>query len=87
MQKNVQQQDLLVVSDLFELAGDFDIATRAAFAILDSRVEDNDKEKELIRYELELVCDLCTNTEKSLDNEQLQRVAVYLNDKLNSVKK
>jgi uncharacterized membrane protein len=52
MQKNNTQQDPLVVSDVFELAGDFNVATRAA-----------------------------------LTDEQLQRVAVYLNDKLNSVAK
>ena len=78
----------LVVADIFEISGDFDVATRAAFAILDMRVDTQDcTEKELIRYELELVCDLCTNTEASLTNEQLQRVAVFLNDKLNSVAK
>jgi hypothetical protein len=86
MQKNNPQQDPLVVSDVFELAGDFDVATRAAFAILDERVDKNEEEKELVRYELELVRDLCTNSEP-LTNEQLQRVAVYLNDKLNSVAK
>ena len=77
----------LVVGDVFEISGNFDVATRAAFSILDERVDSNEEEKELIRYELELVCDLCTNTEASLTNEQLQRVAVYLNDKLNSVAK
>ena len=86
MQKNNPQQDPLVVSDVFELAGDFNVATRAAFTILDERVDKNEEEKELVRYELELVCDLCTNSEP-LTDEQLQRVAVYLNDKLNSVAK
>ena len=86
MQKNNTQQDPLVVSDVFELAGDFNVATRAAFTILDERVDKNEEEKELVRYELELVCDLCTNS-APLTNEQLQRAAVYLNDKLNSVAK
>jgi hypothetical protein len=82
-----KNQSELIVSDIFELAGEFSQETVAAFQTLDARVDSNEEEKELVRYELELVCDLCTNTEASLDDEQLQRIAEYLTDKLNSVKK
>ena len=75
----------IVVSDVFEISGHFDAVTCAVFAELDRRVTEKPDEAELIRYELELVCDLCTNTEESLSSSQLTRVVEFLIDKLNSV--
>ena len=77
----------LVVSDIFEISGHFSQEVQARYDALDLRVDGNDEEKELVRYELELVCDLCTNTEESLSDAQLLRVHQYLVDKLDSVAK
>ena len=75
---------VLIVSDVFEIAGEFSPELRARFDALELRVIDA-KAEELVRYELELVEDLCTNVEASLSEEHLLRVAVFLNAKLDSL--
>jgi len=72
------------VSDVFELAGEFSMETRTRFDAFELRVIDG-KHEELVRSELELVEDLCTNVETSLTDEHLQRVVVFLNAKLDSL--
>lgn len=76
--------NVLVVSDIFEISGEFSPEVLARFDALDLRVVDS-KAEELVRYELELVEDLCTNTQASLTEEHLLRIAVFLNAKLDSL--
>jgi hypothetical protein len=76
--------NVLIISDVFEIAGEFSPELRARFDAFDLRVIDA-KAEELVRYELELVEDLCTNTGASLTEEHLLRVVVFLNAKLDSL--
>jgi hypothetical protein len=72
------------VSDVFEVSGEFSTEIRTQFDAFSLRVEDA-KAEELVRYELELVEDLCTNVEASLTEAHLLRVVEFLNAKLDSL--
>lgn len=77
-------KNVLIVSDVFELTGEFSPELQAQFDALDAHVTEA-KTEELVRYELELVEDLCINTGASLTEEHLLRVAVFLKAKLDSL--
>ena len=74
----------ITVSDVFEISGEFSLEVRTRFDAFELRVIDA-KVEELVRYELELVEDLCTNTQTSLTEEHLLRVVEFLNAKLDSL--
>ena len=74
----------MAVSDVFEISGEFSQELLARFDAFDLRVVDA-KAEELVRYELELVEDLCTNVEASLTEAHLLRVVEFLNAKLDSL--
>jgi len=78
----MKKATVITVQDVFELAGQFSTAVIDAFNVLNDLAEGR---SEMVRYELELVEDLCTNTSKSMSEEQLLRVAAFLKSKLDSL--
>lgn len=85
--ENTNSVSTLVVSDVFEISGVFVPATIEAFSALDARVGGNDEAREAVRPELEMVEDLCTNSEDSMSEAQLQRAVKFLIAKLDSIAK
>jgi hypothetical protein len=76
----------LVVGDVFELAGAFTPKLVAQYERLSALTEEIKDGAEIVRCELELVVDLCTNCPSSLSEEHLEQVARFLTSKLESLR-